>query len=76
MNKPCEYCGFNMILTEKEIEVLKSCIFMALREGLYDFRNMRIKGELTDASEKDIEAILEKFGMSRTEVENFIKNSM
>ena len=65
-----------IVLTEKEIKVLKSCIFMALREGLYDFCNMRINGVLTDASEKDIEAILEKFGMSKAEAENFIKDSM
>lgn len=65
-----------IVLTEKEIEVLKSCIFMALRENLYDFCNMRINGELTDASEKDIEAILKKFGMNKAEVENFIKNSI
>ena len=62
-----------LVLTEREIKVLKSCIFMALNEGLYDFDNMRRNGELMDASEKDVEAILEKLGMSKAEAKKFIE---
>lgn len=61
-------------LTEKEIEVLKSCIFMAFREGLYDFCHLRVKGELIDVGEEDIEIILQKFGMSKEDAEKFIKD--
>ena len=60
-----------IFLTKKEIEILKSCVFMSLREGLYHFSHLQI-----DASEKDIKIILGKFGMSKKDAENFIKDSI
>lgn len=60
-------------LTQKEVEVLKNCIYMSIQEGLYLFDRNNL-----DASEKDIEEILRKFGMTDMQIQQFMKeaNSM
>lgn len=57
--------------SQKEIEVIKSCFYMALGEGLYHFSRIGI-----DASEEDIKGILSKLGMSEPEIEKFMEDAV
>ena len=59
-----------ILLSQKEIEVMKSCIYMALREGLYHFGRIDI-----DAGEEDVKGILSKLGLSELEIVKFMKDA-
>lgn len=59
-----------ILFSQKETEVMKSCIFMALREGLYHFGRIGI-----DAGEEDVKGILLKFGMSEPEIAKFMEDA-
>lgn len=59
-----------ILVTEKEKEVIKSCIYMALIEGLYHFSLIDL-----DASEDDVKGVLKKLGMSDAEAEKFIRDA-
>lgn len=59
-----------ILLSQKEKEIIKSCFYMALEEGLYHFDRIDL-----DAGEEDIKGILSKFGMSDPEIEKFMKEA-
>lgn len=59
-----------VLFSQKEIEVIKACFYMALKEGLYYFGRIGI-----DASEEDIKGILSKFGMSEPEIVKFMEDT-
>lgn len=59
-----------ILLSEKEKEVIKSCFYMAIEEGLYHFGIINL-----DAGEEDIKGILLKFGMTAPEIEKFMKDA-
>ena len=60
-----------ILFSKKEIEVMKSCIYMAMCEGLYHFERKNI-----DADEEDIQGILSKFGMAQPEIEEFMEDAL
>lgn len=59
-----------ILLSQKEKEIIKSCFYMALEEGLYHFDRIDL-----DAGEEDIKGILSKFGMSDLEIEKFMREA-
>lgn len=59
-----------ILLSQKEKEIIKSCFYMAMEEGLYHFDRIDL-----DAGEEDIKGILSKFGMSDPEIEKFMKEA-
>lgn len=52
----------------KEVEMIVSCIKMALKEGLYDFKNDDI-----ESSDEDVLMILIKLGVDKKKAEDMIK---
>lgn len=59
-----------ILLSQKEKEIIKSCFYMAMKEGLYHFDRIDL-----DAGEEDIKGILSKFGMSDPEIEKFMEEA-
>lgn len=59
-----------ILFSQNEIKVMKSCIYMALREGLYHFGRIDI-----DAGEEDVKGILSKLGMSEPEIVKFMEDA-
>lgn len=55
-------------LSAKEVEILKSCIYMSAAEGFYQFDRIDL-----DVSEEDIKSILRSLGLSKADVEEFME---
>lgn len=59
-----------ILLSQKGKEVIKSCFYMELEEGLYHFERIDL-----DTGEEDIKGILLKFGMTELEIEKFMREA-
>lgn len=60
----------NIPLSTKEVEILKSCIYMSAAEGFYQLARDNL-----DVSEDDIKSILVSLGLSRADAEDFLERA-